>query len=205
MVRPRAARAGVLAARRLSGRPVPLRELPAGGRVTSVRAARVLASAGALAAVSIACREHAPSPKNDATNGCLRLDGPVEPVGFDATFSIAAKRDCAGRTAPAPSGRIAWTQIEGPTVRALAPARDGFQLTARAPSLADAVGGAIPWGVVPLSPRTRGEIVLRATWSDDRGGSETADVRVVAAYRSRGLPNTPVGVRSASCSTLAST
>jgi len=37
--------------------------------------------------------------------------------------------------------------------------------------------------------------VLRATWSDGGGRTLARDVRVAAAERSRGLPNTPVGVR----------
>ena len=77
----------------------------------------------------------------------------------------------------------------------MSPARDGFELTARTPALADVAGGPLPWGVVPLSPRTRGEVVLRATWSDGRGRTLAREARVAAAPRSRGLPNTPVGVR----------
>src|SRR4029079_9878458 len=72
---------------------------------------------------------------------------------------------------------------------------DGFQLTGRLASLAQTVG-AVPWGVVPLSPRTRGEIALVATWADNRGANIAREIRVAAADRSRGLPNTPVGVRT---------
>ena len=151
--------------------------------------AGILAGAGALALTGVACRKHEPAPA--APRGCLILEGPQAPVGFNATFSIRANLACDGPG----GGRVVWRQIEGPALRDLEPARDGFALTARMPPLADAVGGQIPWGVVPLSPRTRGEIVLRATWSDDRGHTHTGDVRVAAADRSRGLPNTPVGVR----------
>jgi len=148
--------------------------------------AGALAGAGALAAASLACRRHEP-----ARNDCLRLEAPQTPVGFDATFSIEAKLDCPDLV----GGRVAWRQVDGPALRELEPARGGFELTARVPPLADVVGAPVPWGVVPLSPRTRGEVVLQATWTDDRGHTLAREARVAAAHRSRGLPNTPVGVR----------
>ncbi|HXU04212.1 MAG TPA: hypothetical protein VN903_24800 [Polyangia bacterium] len=147
------------------------------------------AAAGVLAAAALACRKHEPAPPVEA-RACLIIDTPPAPVGFDAPFSITARLTCG-----LAGGSVAWRQIEGPPVRERAPAHDGFSVTARMPPLADATGGPIPWGVVPLSPRTRGEIVLRATWSDDHGRTQTTDARVAAADRSRGLPNTPVGVR----------
>jgi len=148
--------------------------------------AGALAGAGALAAASLACRRHEP-----ARQDCLRLEAPQAPVGFDVTFSIAAKLDCPDLQ----GGRVAWLQVEGPALRELEPARGGFELTARVPPLADVVGAPVPWGVVPLSPRTRGEVVLQATWTDDRGHTLARQARVAAAHRARGLPNTPVGVR----------
>ena len=57
------------------------------------------------------------------------------------------------------------------------------------------MGAPLPWGVVPLSPRTRGEVVLEATWRDGRGAEERHEVRVAAAARARGLPNTPLDAR----------
>ncbi len=155
-------------------------------RPTLVARAGALAGAGALAAALASCRRQEPAPGD-----CLRLDGPQAPVGFDATFSVNAKLVCPELA----GGRIAWQQLEGPPLNGVSPARDGFELTARTPALADVAGGPIPWGVVPLSPRTRGEIVLRATWSDDHGRTLAREARVAAAHRSRGLPNTPVGVR----------
>ena len=114
---------------------------------------------GALALTAVACRKPAPVPA--PTPACLRLDGPQAPVGFDATFSVTAKLDCPGLG----GGRVVWSQIEGPTLRDFAPAPDGFDLTARMPPLASAIGSPPPWGVVPVSPRTRCEVALRATWS----------------------------------------
>src|SRR5262249_23695845 len=74
-------------------------------------------------------------------------------------------------------------------------ARDGFEVTARMPPLAEGRREALPWGIVPLSPGTPGEGVLRASYADDEVTGVARDIRVAAAHRSRGLPNTPVGVR----------
>jgi hypothetical protein len=153
----------------------------------SVRRAGVLAGAGALALASFACRRHEPAPVE-----CLRLDGPREPVGFGATFTIKVTLACAQYT----GGRVEWRQAAGVPLAAMTVASNGFQLTAQMSSLADnARGSAVPWGVVPLSPRTRGEIALVATWADDHGVNVAREIRIAAAPRSRGLPNTPVGAR----------
>jgi len=142
--------------------------------------AGALVGAAALAATPLACRRQKAQPAE-----CLRLDVPREPVGFDAPFAITATMTCAELT----GGHVAWKQLGGPVV-AVSSARDGFELTGRMPAL-----GPVPWGIVPLSARTRAEVVLQATWSDDRGRTLQREARVAAAHRSRGLPNTPVGVR----------
>jgi hypothetical protein len=147
-----------------------------------VRASRIVA--GAVALLSVACRRQEP-PRAD----CLRLDGPQEPVGFGAPFSINVALEC-----QLTGGRVSWRQIAGAPLAAMSTAGDGFHLTAQMSSLADS-GGSVPWGVVPLSPRTRGEVALSVRWTDDRGHDVTGEIRVAAAPRSRGLPNTPVGAR----------
>ena len=148
--------------------------------------AALLAVAVALAAS--ACRR--------PSSGCaagerLALVAPLAPVGFDAPFSVAARPLCA----EARAGTISWRQLAGPPVSELAPADAGFALRARTPTLAASVGAPLPWGVVPLSPRTRGELVLEATWRDGSGAEERHEVHVAAAARARGLPNTPLGAR----------
>ena len=130
------------------------------------------------------------------SSGCaagerLALVAPLGPVGFDAPFSVAARPLCAEVRA----GTISWRQLAGPPVSELAPTDAGFALRARTPTLAASVGAPLPWGVVPLSPRTRGELVLEATWRDGSGAEERHEVRVAAAVRARGLPNTPLGAR----------
>jgi len=147
---------------------------------------RALIAAGALAAASLACRRPPPGRAD-----CLRLEGPSEPVGFDATFAIKVTLACPQMT----GGRVTWRQTAGVALAGMSPARDGFELQARMPVMTVATPAGIPWGVVPLSPRTRGEIVLHATWTDNGGSVLEGDIRVAAAPRSRGLTNTPVGER----------
>jgi hypothetical protein len=146
----------------------------------------VLAGVGALAATPSACRRHEPVGVD-----CLRLDGPEQPVGFGATFSVKAAIACPSLA----GGRVVWRQSEGVPLASMSTGADGFALTARTAPLAESAPGRVPWGVVPLSPRTRGDVVLVASWTDGRGASLAREIRVAAAQRSRGLPNTPVGVR----------
>jgi hypothetical protein len=153
--------------------------------VTPLARAGLLAGASALALVPLACHNRDVLPVE-----CLRLEGPRQPVGFGGTFSIKATLNCPQLA----GGRIEWRQSEGTPLAAMSVAGDGLALTARLPTLAESIG-AVPWGVVPLSPRTRGETVLVATWSDNRGARLDREIHVAASDRSRGLPNTPVGVR----------
>ena len=152
--------------------------------------ARRLAATGAslLIATSIACRRSPPPamPQPD----CLRLEAPTAPVGFDTTFSVRATLTCG-----ATGGSVEWRQTAGPALRGAAASTEEMTFTARMPPLADALGAAPPWGIVPLSPATRGEVVIEATWTGDAGRRLRAEARVAAASRSRGLPNTPVGAR----------
>jgi hypothetical protein len=120
----------------------------------------------------------------------IELAGPAEPVGFETPFTVTARPLCAAARA----GAITWRTV-GPAHAALAPADDGFTLRARTPALAEALGGAAPWGVVPLSPRTRGEITLEAAWRDGHGAEERHEITVAAAPRARGVPSTALGAR----------
>ena len=88
-----------------------------------------------------------------------------------------------------------WRQLEGPPLAEMKPSADGFTLEARLATLAQTRPGPVPWGVVPVSPATRGDVVLIARWAAGPGVNLTRQIRVSASPRSRGLPNTPVGVR----------
>jgi hypothetical protein len=121
----------------------------------------------------------------------LALAAPRGPVGFDADISVAVRVLCP----EAREGTITWRQTSGPRLGALAPSERGFGVRVRTPALAASLGGALPWGVVPLSPRAT-EIGLEATWTDGRGHQERHEVHVAAAPRSRGLPNVALGTRT---------
>ncbi len=166
---------------------------------THVRRRRLprLWGGGAIAAaaawsITAGCRR-TPSgnPAVCATGAAVTITTPQTPVGFDSPFALTAIALCP----EARAGRITWRQIGGAAVRELDTRDDGFTLHARTPSMTDTVGAPLPWGIVPLSPRTRGELVLEAVWRDDRGHQEKHQIQIAAAPRSRGLPNTPVSAR----------
>jgi hypothetical protein len=141
-----------------------------------------------VAAAAPACgRPHA------ACDGVARvaLVAPVAPVGFDADFTVEARPLCP----EARAGAITWRATAGGAAVALSTSDGGFSARGRTPALAAALGATPPWGVVPLSPRTRGEVLIEATWRDARGAEERHEARVVAAPRARGLPNTALGAR----------
>jgi len=122
-----------------------------------------------------------------------RLDvGPAQAqVGFDAPFSITVKAEPGAR----PS-RIAWKQVDGPTLPEINVSENGFRLDGRTVPWKTALATSEPrWGVVPISPRTRGEAVLEASWIDQAGRTMRQDVRVAAASLSRGLTTIPTDGR----------
>jgi hypothetical protein len=157
--------------------------MPRRGRAVNARRALGIVMVTALAGVC-ACRRVAPSCPGGAL---VALDAPAAPVGFGASFTVVAKPRCAA----AQGGTIRWRRFGGSTD--VEPT--GFIGRASTPTLAETLGGPAPWGVIPLSPRTRGEVVLEAIWSDDTGAEERHEVHVAAAPRARGLASTPVGTR----------
>jgi hypothetical protein len=154
-------------------------------RATVAPLAFAIVLAAALA--TSACRRAAPGC---AGGPAVALRAPEAPVGFDAAFTVEARPLCA----EARAGTVTWRQV-APVGGALAPTPDGFAVNARTPTLVAALGAPPTWGVVPLSPRTRGEVVLEAIWRDGHGRQERHEARVAAAPRARGLPNTPLGAR----------
>ncbi len=111
-------------------------------------------------------------------------------VGFDAPVTLTVEPGCE----EARAGTIAWRHVAGPKLRDAESAERGFTYRGRTLAAESALGGSTPWGLVPFSPRTRGETVLEATWtSGDRVARRR--VRVSATARSRGIPNVAVGTR----------
>jgi NAD-dependent dihydropyrimidine dehydrogenase PreA subunit len=139
-----------------------------------------------LGVAAPACRR-ASAPCGGAA---IELAGPAEPVGFETPFMVTARPRCA----EARAGAITW-RVLGAAPTSLAPSDDGFTLRARTPTLAESLGGPAPWGVVPISPRTRGELTLEAVWRDGHGAEERHEIAVAAAPRARGVPNTAMGAR----------
>ena len=135
-----------------------------------------------------------PIPPRESTGGVTsQLDfGPPQPqVGFDSVFALAANV-AAG---PRPK-HIEWRQIAGTALPELQPSEDGYHLSGRTVSWETALGTTEPpWGIVPISPRTRGEAVLEASWSDEKGKPSRHEVRVAAASPARGLTTIPTGAR----------
>jgi len=126
-------------------------------------------------------------PRGDSRS-LLDLGADRPEVGFGERFQVEARADR--------EGAIIWTQVSGPTLLEVTTSDRGFRFSARIPDLAAMLSDDVPWGIVPVSPRTRGEIVLEAQWRPTRGGAPVRrSIRVAAATRSRGLPNVPIGQR----------
>jgi hypothetical protein len=122
----------------------------------------------------------------------VRIAEASGPVGFDAPFTIEATAGCP----EAARGSIAWRQLSGPPLRALRERARGFSLSARSPTVAELLPASRSPGVIPVSPRTRGEVVLEAVWRatiDGKQQSARYETRRHAADRSRGLSNVAVG------------
>lgn len=115
------------------------------------------------------------------------LSAPGVDVGFDAPFEIRAKPNCT----EAEGGTIEWRQTRGAPLRDLRIEEGGCKVVARTARLEDLTSAdTLPWGIVPLSPATRGEAELEARYS-----GHVHPLRIAAAARSRGLPNVATGTR----------
>ncbi len=144
---------------------------------------------GLLVGCSAASREPVPAL---ATDACLDFGGDRADVGFDAVFVIDVKSTCAEVL----GGGITWKQVAGAPLREQHVSNNGFRLSARTARAAALLPEPWPWGIVPVSPRTRGEVGLEAAWRDSAGHRMRRELRVAAVARSHGLPNTAVGTRA---------
>jgi hypothetical protein len=118
--------------------------------------------------------------------------GPA-PVGFEAAFTIEVRAGCREALA----GSLTWevVSVEGgvPAEVSLRAERRGFVVHGRTPPRAPSDPARPAWGLVPISARETGAIVLRFRHVRE-GRTLTRDVRVLAAARSTGLPSIPIGV-----------
>ncbi len=110
-------------------------------------------------------------------------------VGFDKDVRIELRPGCRAAVA----GRVKWRQIAGPHLE-VHEQKNGFVLLAHTLPLEKLHSTPLPWGPVPLSPRTRGAYAFEATWSDGRR-SEKQIVRFASAPRARGVTSIATGQR----------
>ncbi len=112
---------------------------------------------------------------------------PLDRVGFGRPFTLRLLPGCR----EAITGRVRWRILRGPRIP-LHPEAHGFRLSGRLPdaSATGALEHAPRWGIVPLTPRTRGEVVLEGTW---RGPPPHDGMRlqvvVAATDRANGVPS----------------
>lgn len=102
--------------------------------------------------------------------------GDLVQLGFDAPFTVTLVPGCREALAE----KVEWS----PT--SLRVEQNGFVVHGRTPPLS----APTPWGIVPLSPRTKGELVLTA-----KSAGHTLTLRASAAARASGLPSVAVSQR----------
>jgi hypothetical protein len=115
---------------------------------------------------------------------------PTPELGFFVRFDIVARPGCDAAATTA----IEWKQTDGRLLTDLRIDENGRRLSAVLPSLESLLKRRPAWGIVPVTPSTRGEVELRATWSH-AGHTGSRVLRLAAAARSRGLPNVAVNTR----------
>lgn len=112
-------------------------------------------------------------------------------AGFDTRFEMTAEPRCP----TAESLRLAWRVKSGTPLHDMVVSAGGRRFGAKTERFVEALGPSTPWGVVPISPRTRAETLVEASWTNADGSQGARTVRVSAAARARGLPNVTVGTR----------
>ena len=121
----------------------------------------------------------------------IDLGPPIAQAGFDSPLELEVTPGCREAVA----GRITWRLESGPDLRDRTTRRNGFALSGRTVPRETLLPDPLPWGIVPISPRTRGETVLSATWEGASRGPVRREVRVAAAARAGGVPSVPPGQR----------
>ncbi|MET0389628.1 MAG: hypothetical protein ABW321_26885 [Polyangiales bacterium] len=129
-----------------------------------------------------------PVPQSVSFQPVIDLGPDRPPLGFDARFSINVRHGCPERGL----GGISWRQLEGLPLVDLTVTQDGFRLDARMPSFAAAHREPVPAGVVPMSPRTQGRVVLEASWQGPDLPPQARRITLVATSRATGLSSVAV-------------
>jgi hypothetical protein len=119
----------------------------------------------------------------------LELGGDRTGVGFDTRFQVQVRHNCL----PEQRGQIAWRQLAGPALADLQVSDGGFTLSARTARFAEVhPEPAADGGIVPISPRTQGRVVLEASWAGSDGQVTTRTLTISAAARATGLSSIAV-------------
>jgi hypothetical protein len=119
----------------------------------------------------------------------MAFRGPAHPrdIGYGERFSVDVVLNCNG-----PDGSVSWRQVSGPPVGDASTSAAGMHFEARMPGVHEAALDAPSWGVVPVSPRTSGDVVFEVEWRPGPGGDARPVRRrlhLAAASRARGLSN----------------
>ncbi len=117
----------------------------------------------------------------------LRTPMQLDRVGFGRPFEVRLEPGCR----EALRGEVRWRIVAGPSIPIRTEAH-GLRVRGRMPT-AEATGlleSTPSWGIVPVTPRTRAEVVLEGTWHGP-GPSDgwRLHVRVAATDRASGVPS----------------
>lgn len=115
--------------------------------------------------------------------------GDLAQLGYGTEFRVRLEPSCN----EARDGTVTWRQVEGSSL-AYTVGDSGWSFGGRTQTFADAHGDPPPWGIVPVSPRTRGSAVFEAKWTG-AAAEHRLEVRLAAAARSSGLPSAALGQR----------
>ena len=123
----------------------------------------------------------------------ISVQGATEHAGFGGSVELLVRAGCP----EAERGHVDWTQLAGPELQGVKVSAGGRTWSATLPDLETMLGGEAPWGIVPLSPRTRALVELEAAWRGEDGLHATRKVAIAASPAVSGLPNVPLGARLA--------
>jgi len=87
---------------------------------------------------------------------------------------------------------VSWRQLDGPKLAELAVTEGGFRLRARTLPLETLHPDPLPYGIVPIAPRTQGRYVLEAEWQGDGASAVYRTVTITSIARATGLPSLSV-------------
>ena len=121
----------------------------------------------------------------------LDLGGDRTGIGFGVPFTVTARHNCPPGAAQE-RGEMTWQQLEGPLLAQLELRDAGFALSAHTASFAALHPEPAAEGIIPISPRTQGRVVLEARWRGAGQASATRRLVISAAARATGLSSVAV-------------